>query len=183
MDLPWKWSKSAEYFAAGMPFESTTAEDCAHVRDRRTKYAQLGGEYDDESIEVNIDIFEGMSDESQTEDTANDLMKFVGVATGAFKGRAMPRWYRKKRRRSSVKYNNETTTVGVFLKYLPFGLYISALLMGAYVVCDRFFDLSQYPSLPDSGMALVISLLVGTSLALIGTLLRMRSLSRHIWRY
>ena len=175
--------KSAEYFAAGMPFEATTAEDCAAVYDRRTKYAQLGGEYDDESIEVNIDIFEGLSDESQTADTANDLLKFVGVALDAFKGKAMPRWYRKKRHRSSVKYRNETTTGGVLFRYLPFGLYIAALLMGAYVVGSRFFDLSGYLPFADGRQALTVSLLAGTALTLLCTLLRMRSLRRYIWRY
>ena len=175
--------KSPEYFAAGMPFESTTAEDCAAVSDRRTKYAQLGGEYDDESIEVNIDIFEGVSDDHQAADTANDLLKFAGVALGAFRGRAMPRWYRKKRRKSSVRYKNETTTGGVFMKYLPFGLYLATLLMGAYVICDRFFDVSGFLPFSDSRTALVISLLAGTAFTLLCTLLRMRSLRRHIWRY
>ena len=175
--------KAAEYYAAGMPFESTTAEDCASVYDRRTKYAQLGGEYDDESIEVNIDIFEGISDDHQAADTANDLLKFAGVALRAFKGKAMPRWYRKKRRRSSVRYKNEITTGGVFMKYLPFGLYLTALLMGAYVVCDRFMDVSRYFPNADGRTALVLSLLAGTAFTLLRTLLRMRSLRRHIWRY
>ncbi|MBQ9901872.1 MAG: hypothetical protein IJM51_05735 [Clostridia bacterium] len=175
--------KSPAYFAAGMPFESAAAEDCAAVRDRRTKYAQLGGEYDGESIEVNIDIFEGMSDEEQTSDSAGDLLRYIDVALNAFRGKAMPRWYRKKRRESSVKYDYETTTGGVFMKYLPFGLYIAALLMGAYVVCSRFVDLSGYIPVADQRDALVISLIAGAALTFFCALLRMGALRRHIWQY
>jgi hypothetical protein len=69
------------------------------------------------------------------------------------------------------------------MKNLPFGLYIAALLMGAYVVCDRFFDVGQYIPHADGRTALVLSLFAGTALTLFGTLLRMRSLRRHIWRY
>ena len=102
---------------------------------------------------------------------------------GGFKGRAMPRWYSKKRRKSSVRYKNERTTSGTFMKYLPFGMYMAALMMGAYVVCDRFFDVKDYLYVTDSATALVISLLTGMVIALICSLLRMRSLKRHIWRY
>lgn len=175
--------KTAEYFAAGVPFESTTAEDCAIAYNKYTKYTELGGAYDDESAEININIFDGVSEENQTADTANDLLKYVNVALDAFKGKAMPRWYRKKRRQSSVRYKNEITTGGTLLKYLPFGMYIAALLMGIYVVCNRFFDVSQYIPHSDARTALVAALLVGVAIALICTVLRMRSLRRHIWRY
>ena len=175
--------KNAAYFAAGVPFEETTAEDCACVYDKHTRYTELGGIYDDESAEINIDVFEGMSDENQAADTANELLQFVSVALGGFKGRAMPRWYSKKRRKSSVRYKNERTTSGTFMKYLPFGMYMAALMMGAYVVCDRFFDVKDYLYVTDSATALVISLLTGMVIALICSLLRMRSFKRHIWRY
>ena len=175
--------KSAEYFAAGMPFDSTTAEDCAAVYDGRTKYTELGGIYDGESAEINIDIFEGMSGENPTADTAEELLPFVDVALDAFKGKSIPRWYRKKRRKSSVRYKNEITASGTVMKFFPFGLYISALLMGAYVVCNRFFDVSGYIPGADARTALVFSLLTGFVLTLICTVLRMRSLRRHIWRY
>lgn len=178
--------KKAVYYAGGIPFENTTAEECSRVYDRHTKYCELGGIYDDESAEINIDVFDGLSEENQAEDTAMVLLKFVNVALDGFKGKAMPRWYSKKRRKSSVKYVNETTTGGTFMKFLPFGLYISALLMGVYVVCERFFDLESLKNqifIPEARTALVLSLLVGTLIALVCSLLRMRSLRRHIWRY
>ena len=175
--------KNAEFFASGMPFESTTAEDCAYVSDRNTKYAELGGAYDDESAEINIDVFEGMSGESQTFDTANELLKFAEVALQAFKGKAMPRWYRKKRRKSSVRYKNMITTGGTFMKFLPLGLYISALLMGVYVVCNRYFEVSRYLPVHDVRTALVLSLVFGFVLTVTCTLIRMLLLRRHIWRY
>ena len=177
---------SAEYFAAGVPFDDTSAEDCALARGRHTKYAELGGAYDDESAEINIDIFEGLSDEKQAEDTAAELLRFVNVALGSFKGRAMPRWYRKKRRKSKLRYDNEITTGGVFMKFLPLGLYVSAVLMGAYVVSDRFFEKNvfrEYLFITETRTALVVSLLAGMLVTLFCSLLRMRGLRRHIWRY
>ena len=175
--------KSAEYFVSGVPFESTTAEDCAIVYDKHTKYAELGGIFDDESAEINIDIFEGIADENPTADTADGLLKYVDVALDAFKGRKMPGWYRKKRRKSSVRYKNEITISCTIMKYLPFGLYIAALVMGSYVVCDRFFDVNQYIPAADERTALVFSLLIGFMLTIVITALRMRSLRKRIWRY
>lgn len=175
--------KSAEYFAAGMSFDGTTAEDCALVRDKRTRYAELGGTYDGESAEINIDVFDGITDEEHTADTANALIRYLNVALMAFRGKAMPRWYRKKRRRSSVTYKNEITASGTFLKLLPLGLYISALMMGAYVVCGRFFDVSNYIPVTNARTALVLSVAAGVLLSLLCTGLRMGSLRRHIWRY
>ena len=175
--------KAPEYFAAGMPFDLTTAEDCSYVFDGKTKYAELGGAYDDESAEINIDIFEGISGEEATADTANELLRFADVAFQAFSGRAMPRWYRKKRRRASVRYQNEITASGTFIRFLPLGLYLSALLMGVYVVGNRFFDVSRYIPIDDTRTALVLSVLAGLTVTVVCTVLRMRSLRRHIWRY
>lgn len=175
--------KAAAYFAAGMPFEESTAEDCRSVYIRGTKYTELGGMYDDESAEINIDIFEGLSDEKVALDTAMVLNRFVDVALNGMKGRHMPRWYRKKRRQSVVKYKHETTLNGTFMKYLPFGLYLSVLLMGTYVVCDRFFTVADYlPQLTGSA-AVVLSLLGGLMAALLGAVIKMRSLRKHMWRY
>jgi hypothetical protein len=178
--------KKPVYFAAGMPFESTAAQDCEFVRDRRTKYAELGGAYDDESAEINIDIFEGLSDEKQAEDTAMELLRFVNAALDGFRGKTMPRWYRKKRRKSKLRYRNETTTGGVFMKLLPLGLYISALLMGAYVVCDRFCETNFFRDvlfITEARTALALSLLAGALIALLLSLIRVGRLRRHIWRY
>ena len=175
--------KTAEYFAAGMPFESTTAEDCSAVCDRHTKYAELGEGFEDEIAEINIDIFEGIAEEKQTSDTSKELLKYVDAALREFTGKAMPRWYRKKLRRSSAADVHKITTGGTFMRFLPFGMYISALLMGAYVVCNRFFDVSNYIPISDAGTALALSLGIGTMLTLFCTFIRMRSLRRHIWRY
>ena len=175
--------KTAEYFAAGMPFESTTAEDCSAVCDRHTKYAELGEGFEDEIAEINIDIFEGIAEEKQTSDTSKELLKYVDAALREFNGKAMPRWYRKKLRRSSAADVHKITTGGTFMRFLPFGMYISALLMGAYVVCNRFFDVSNYIPISDAGTALALSLGIGTMLTLFCTFIRMRSLRRHIWRY
>ena len=175
--------KSAQYFTAGIPFEDTTAEDCAFVYDRRTKYSQLGGEYDNESAEINIDIFEGISDDNKITDTANDLIKYVGVAADSFNGKAMPRWYKKNRRMASVRYKNEISAGSVFIKLLPLGMYITALIMGTYVVCNRFFDVSGYVPVADARTALVFSLSVGIGLTFFITVVRMIALRRHIWRY
>ena len=175
--------KTAEYFAAGMPFEETTAEDCAAVSERHTKYSELGADFDDEIAEINLDIFEGMTGESHASDTAKDLLKYVDVALQAFNGRAMPRWYRKKLRRSSVKSRHERTTSGTMMKFLPLGMYLTALLMGAYVICNRFFDVSRYVPVTDTRTALVLSLGIGVLFTVLCTVLRMGSLRRHIWKY
>ncbi len=178
--------KNAGYYAAGIPFEETTAEDCGRAYGRHTRYTELGGAYDDESAEINVGVFDGVSDDPVASDTAGVLMKYVKVALDGFRGRAMPRWYRKKRRQSSVRYDHETTTGGTFMKFLPFGLYISVLLMGAYVLCERFFGaefLRNYIGITEARTALAVSLLAGMMTALVCTLLRMRSLRRHIWRY
>ena len=175
--------KCAEYFAAGVPFASTAAEDFRTARDRHTRFAELGGLNDGESAEINIELFEGMSDEEVPPDTADALVRYADVALDAFRGRKMPRWYRKKRRMSPVKYENETTTSGVFMKLLPIGLYIAALMMGTYVVCDRFFEVENYVGFLDQKSALLLSLLAGLVIPLILALIRMGRLRRHIWRY
>lgn len=174
--------KERSWFAAGIPFDLTTAEDCATVSDGRTKYAMLGGLYDGESAEVYVSVFDGISDEPAPSDTADSLLRSLDVALGEFRGRAMPRRYKKKRRRVGISVKNETTLNGVFMKFLPLGMYISALLMGAYVVCDRFFGVSV-PGIPDPTSALLVSLLTGMLTALGCSALRLHRLGRHIWRH
>ena len=72
------------------------------------------------------------------------------------------------------------------MKLLPLGLYISALLMGAYVVCDRFCETNFFRDvlfITEARTALALSLLAGALIALLLSLIRVGRLRRHIWRY
>ena len=69
------------------------------------------------------------------------------------------------------------------MKFLPLGMYLTALLMGAYVICNRFFDVSRYVPVTDTRTALVLSLGIGVLFTVLCTVLRMGSLRRHIWKY
>ena len=72
------------------------------------------------------------------------------------------------------------------MKLLPVGLYISALLMGAYVLCDRFLDVNvcrEILFITEARTALVLSLLAGVLIVLFLSLIRVGRLRRHIWRY
>lgn len=174
---------SYEYFAAGMPFEDTTAEDCRAVSRRYAKFAELGGAFDDESAEIHIELFDGIPGEGDAVDTADALLPYVDVALLGFKGKPMPRRYQKKRRRSPVKPVNETTVSGMFMKFLPIGLYIAVLLMGAYVVCNRFWDVKSVVGFLDRRAALLLSLLAGLVIPLVCAVTRRLFQRRHIWRY
>ncbi len=169
-----------EYFAGGILFDRTTANDCFSVSRKDTKYAELGGIYDDERASINVDVFDNTSD---SVDTAQILQKFADVALKSMNGGSMPRWYKKKRRKSAVKFTPETTFNGMVMKYLPFGIYISILLMGIYVVCDRFFTVTDYISCLTGITAVVISLLAGLALTLICSTVKILRLRKRIWKY
>lgn len=175
--------KSAEYFAGGLPFDATTADDCFSVFSKDTKYTELGGIYDGERASISVDVFKGIPDDEGTPDTAQVLGSFADVAFASMKGRKMPRWYKKKRRKSAVKLTPETTIDDMIVKYLPFGIYLSILLMGTYAVCDRFFTVTDYISVLTGGVAVVISLLAGLIFTLVCSAAKMHSLKKQIWRY
>lgn len=175
--------KDAEYFAGGIPFDETTADDCYSVFSKDTKYAELGGMYDNERAAIHVDVFEGVSDDEKETDTAQILNRFADVAFDGMKGKKMPRWYKKKRRKSAVKLTPETTIDDMIVKFLPFGLYLSILLMGAYVVCGRFFTITDYISRLTGAVAVVISLLAGLVFTLLCSVIKMLSLKKRIWRY
>ena len=175
--------KETAWFVGGIPFEETTAEDCRSVFRKDCRYAELGGVYDGENAEINIDIFEGDTDEAAAVDTAHILNRFVDVAADAFKGKKMPRWYRKKRRQSAVKYKPETTLNGTFMRYLPIGVYLSALLMAAYILCDRFFTVADYVPQLTGAVAVIGALLTGLVFTLVCSVGKMVRLKRRIWRY
>lgn len=174
---------NTRYFAGGIPFDQTTADDCYTVFRRDTKFAELGGMYDNERASINIDVFEGVSDDKKNEDTAQILKQFADVAFDGMKGKRMPRWYKKKRRQSVIKPIPETTIDDMIVRFLPFGIYLSILLMGAYAVCDRLFTVTDYISRLTGPVAVVLSLLSGLVFTLLCSVVKMCSLKTRIWRY
>ena len=174
---------AARYFAEGIPFEETTAEDCRGVFTRHGRFAELGGMYDGESAEIHVDVFEGLSGDAAAADTAHILNRFADVADGAMKGKRMPHWYRKKRRHAAVRYKPETTLNETFMHYLPFGVYLAVLLLAGYIVCDRLITVTDYVPMLTGSLAVSGSLLAGLLLPLLCAAARHLRMRGRIWRY
>ena len=173
----------AVYFAGEIPFEQSTAEDCAAVFCRGVKYAELGGQADDVKASVSVDVFEGLSEEKSQTDTAPELLRYADVAIGAMKGKAMPRWYRRVRRRSLARPEPETTFNDWLTHYLPWGICLAGLLMVTYIVCGRFMPVTEWvPGLTGTA-AVIFSLLAGLVLPLVCAVIKRIKQHRRIWRY
>ncbi len=178
-----KVNDNGQYFAADMPFEETTAEDCRSVSMKGVKFAELGGMYDGIAAVMNMDVFEGINLDDEVEDNAAILNKFADVASDAMKGKKIPRWYRKMRKKSPVKLQHNVTFGNSMLKYMPLGLYLTLLLIVGYLVCDYMFIISNYiPQLTDN-IAIAISLAVGMLVVILCSLCKVRSKKKRIWRY
>ncbi len=177
--------KDARYLAGGIPFEQSTAGDCAAAYCRGVKYAELGGLADGMKACIHVDVFEGISENEveREKDTASELVKCVDVAIGGMKNKTMPRWYKKLRRKSLMPQLSEMTLDDMIVRYLPFGAYVSVLLLVAYLVCDRFFTITDYVPLLTGSVAVVLSVLTGLIFTLICAGGNMRRLKKRIWKY
>lgn len=172
------------YLAAGMPFEETTAEDCRSTSMKSVKFAELGGAYDGIAAVINTEVFDGVkSDGDEIEDSAEILNKFAEVASNSMKGKKSPRWYRKMRSSSSIKPRHKLTFDRVMLKYMPLGLYLTVLMVAAYLVCDKLFVVADYIPQLTGSVAIAISLAVGLAVVLLCSIFKIRSQKKRIWRY
>lgn len=175
--------KKAAYSAADVPFEESAAPECDGVYDRGTRYALLGGPIDGITARVHVDIFDGLSETEPEEDTPQLLVPLVDVALRGMKGKAMPRWYRKLRRRTGALTAHSLTLEEHIIRYLPLGVYLAVLLMGAYIVCGRFMTVTDYLPWLTGPAAVVLSLLVGALGAWLCAAVSMRRMKRRIWRF
>lgn len=177
------YGKKAAWFAGGIPFEESAATDCDGVYRRGTRYALLGGAVDGIRACVHVNIFDGLSDTGTEEDTPRQLLPLIDVALRGMKGKAMPRWYRALRRRTGALTVHTLTLEERIAHYLPAGVYLAVLLLGAYIVCGRFFTVTDYLPMLTGPAAVVLSLLAGAFSAVIGAAVSMRRMKRRIWRY
>ena len=175
--------KDAAYFAGEVPFAQSTAEDCAAAFCREVRYAELGGQADDVKAKISVDVFEGLSENECDPNTASELLRYADVAIIAMKGKAMPRWYRRVRRRSPTRPEPETTFNDWLTHYLPWGICLAGLLMVLYIVCGRFVSVTEWvPGLTGTA-AVIFSLLAGLVLPLVCAVIKRIRLRRRIWRY
>lgn len=175
--------KNVTYVAGGVPFEESTAGDCVSAYCRGVKYAELGGAADNVKASVNVVVFDGVTEVSRDNDTASMLLRYVDAALGGMKGKTMPRWYRKVCRKSLLQPKPEMTIDDMLSGYLPFGIYLAGLLMAVYIVCNRFFTVTDYVPQLTGPVAVVASLLAGLIFTLVCSLVKMRCLRNRIWKY
>lgn len=172
------------YFAAGMPFDETAAEDCRSVSDKNAKYARLGGDYDGSVSITSVELFDGIAElNNNDEEPTFELNKFAQAASDAMKGKKIPRWYKKIRRESKIKPQHKLTLGKALLKYLPFGLYLTLMLLLSYFACDYMFTVTDYFPQLTADIAMYISLITGLLVTLICASVKIYSKKKRIWRY